>query len=135
MFRELPPLVLLIGLIVLLIGIILLAIWFARRLASVARRQTRLLTDAEFEHSNEFLDQFVLLIHEALPYDQFGIGLADAEGRIVYRAGYGLPEEWKTQCGQAPGEGIVGHVFQAELKDTLKNARSITPLGTIRKSL
>ncbi|MES4787624.1 MAG: hypothetical protein C4294_19525, partial [Nitrospiraceae bacterium] len=48
----------------------------------------------DYQHIDEFLNQLALLIRAEMHYDQFGIGLVDADDRMVYRAGYGLPDEW-----------------------------------------
>ena len=59
----------------------------------------------------ELLDQIVNIICEELDYDHFGIGLADEQGRMVYRGGCGMPEEYISRLTE-PGEDIVGWVFK-----------------------
>src|SRR5512143_4199833 len=66
----------------------------------------------DFGQLDAFVEQLAALIREELHYDHFGIGLVDADSRMVYRGGYGLPEEGKDRFALAPGEGIVGWVFQ-----------------------
>jgi DNA-binding CsgD family transcriptional regulator/putative methionine-R-sulfoxide reductase with GAF domain len=67
---------------------------------------------ADYGEIDELLDQIVNIICEELGYDHFGIGLAGEEGRIVYRAGCGMPEEYKSHLNATRGEGIIGWVFQ-----------------------
>jgi signal transduction protein with GAF and PtsI domain len=68
---------------------------------------------ADYDTIDELLDQIINIICEELGYDHFGIGLADEKGRIVYRAGCGMPEESGGRLTAARGEGIIGWVFQS----------------------
>ena len=66
---------------------------------------------ADYDEIEELLEQVVNIICEELDYDHLGIELADEKGRMVYRAGYGMPEEYTGRLKE-PGEGIVGWVFK-----------------------
>lgn len=60
----------------------------------------------DYPNLDAFLDQLALLVQEIMHYDQFGIGLIDATGKSVYRAGYGVPDEWKGRLALAPARAL-----------------------------
>lgn len=102
---------------------------------------TRAITIAlhDFGQLDAFVEQLAALIHEELRYDHFGIGLVDADSRMVYRGGYGLPEEGKNRFALAPGEGIVGWVFQHGqallVRDVREDPRYFKARGNTRSEL
>lgn len=61
---------------------------------------------------HELLEQIVHIICEELGYGHFGIGLADENGQVVYRAGCGLPDKYIDHLALPRGQGIVGTVLE-----------------------
>ncbi len=77
----------------------------------VLNRAICLMLD-DYANRDQFLEQVVSVIREELEYDHFVIAVVDAEGRAIYRSGYGLPEEWKGRYMQAAEVGVVGWVLK-----------------------